>query len=162
MRVMCVGVLRGFRASRALIMKMKVHELMHQAVRVPGQISVAAAARLMDSKRVDSVLVDHKGLLGIATEKDIMRKVVARGLDPSQVKVADVMSFPLHTIHLSTDVEEASEIMDKHDIRRLVIMENGSVVGVINAASIAKNVRYINARRLITHEMGGDIGMEDL
>ena len=128
---------------------MKVRDIMHTASKVSVDISVAKAAQLMDVKRTDSVLVEHKAGLGIFTERDILRKIVAKGLDPAKVMVSEIMSYPLITIDADGDVEEASTLMEEHDIRRLVVTENGVVVGVVSATCIARNVKYFVAKRLL-------------
>lgn len=133
---------------------MKAHDIMHQAVHVPGTLTVAAAARLMDQKRMDSVLVEHGALIGIFTERDILRKVVARGLDPAKTHVADIMSYPLHTIDTDCDVEDASDLMEKHDIRRLVVTDKGKITGILSSTCIARNIKYITARRLMAAHVG--------
>jgi len=131
---------------------MRVGEVMHHAVYVPSSVAVAAAVRVMERENIDSVLVRHGSTIGILTEHDVLRKVVARNLDASHVLAADIMSLPLHTIGRDDPVEEASDLMVKHRIRRLVVVENSLIVGVISAACIAQNIRYLAASRLISSE----------
>jgi CBS domain-containing protein len=140
------------------VMVMKVREIMHHAEYAPSHISVADAARLMDRKRLDSMLVEHAGVVGIFTERDILRKVVAKGLDPGRLRVSEIMSFPLQKIDSEHDAEEASNLMERHDIRRLVVMDRGGIVGVVSATCIARNIKYITARRLMqTQNVGSGI-----
>ena len=129
-------------------MAMRVHEIMHHAVRVPGNFTVTEAARLMEKEGLDSVLVDHQHSVGICTERDILRKIVARGMDPVVTTVVEIMSYPLHSISWDDSVEEASDRMNELHVRRLVVMEKNAIIGVISASCIAKNVKYITARRL--------------
>ena len=129
---------------------MRVHEIMHHAVSVSGSSTVAGVAQRMDIECADSVLVRHAGAVGICTERDILRKIVASGRDPAHVSVADIMTHPLHTISWDDSVEDASERMNELHVRRLVVMQNGDIIGVINAECIAKNVKYITARRLLS------------
>lgn len=133
---------------------MRVREVMHHTVYIPSTLSVAAAVRLMGRENVDSALVRHGDVIGIVTEHDVLRKVVARDLDAAHVAVAEVMSYPLHTIDGHDGIEEASDLMVKQHIRRLVVLDKGSVIGIISAACIARNVRYITASRLIASELG--------
>ena len=130
---------------------MQVHDIMHHVVRVPGNFTVTEAARLMEKEGVDSVLVEHVDAVGICTERDILRKIVARGLDPITTKVSEIMSFPLHSISWDDSVEEASERMNELNVRRLVVVDKNTLIGVISATCIAKNMKYITARRLATH-----------
>lgn len=136
---------------------MKVSEIMHQAFHIPGETSVMVAAQLMEQKRVDSVLVTHENNVGIFTEHDILHKVVARGLDPAHLKVRDIMTVPVRTIPLDAYVEDASELMNSHNIRRLVVMDNQQIAGIISATCIARNIKYLIARRLMTHQMESSV-----
>lgn len=136
---------------------MRVHEVMHHAIYVPSTLSVAEAVRLMERENTDSVLVRHGSGVGILTEHDVLRKVVARDLDPAHVSAAAIMSTSLYTIDSQGEIEEASDLMAKHNIRRLVVMENGAIIGIISAACIARNVKYITANRLLTAGLGSSV-----
>ena len=129
---------------------MRVHEIMHHVLTVPGGSSIAGAAQRMDMEGTDSVLVYHGGIMGICTERDILRKIVVPGRDPAHVSVADVMSYPLHTVSWDDTVEDASERMNDLHVRRLVVVQDGRIIGVISAECIAKNIKYITARRLLS------------
>jgi|SRR3989338_4652001 len=133
---------------------MKVREIMHHAEYAPAGLSVAEAARLMEQKQLDSMLVKQAGAIGIFTERDILRKVVARGRDPAQVSVSEIMSSPLHTIDVEHGAEEASELMERHCIRRLVAIDRGGIAGIVSASCIARNLKYITARRLLHAQLG--------
>lgn len=135
---------------------MRVREIMHHQTYIPSTLSVAAAVRIMERENTDSVLVRHGNIIGILTEHDVLRKVVARDLDAAHVEAADAMSYPLHTIDEHDGIEEASDLMVKHHIRRLVVLERGTIVGVISAACIARNVRYMTASRLIAEPTMGE------
>src|SRR3989338_10632490 len=118
---------------------MRVHEIMHHVLSVSGGLSVTDVAKRMDTDGTDSVLVHHSGITGICTEHDILSKIVASGRNPSQVSVADVMSYPLHTISWDDSVEDASERMNDLHVRRLVVVQDGRIIVVISAECIAKN-----------------------
>ena len=104
--------------------------------------TVSAAARVMRDKGLGSVLVakDDKPI-GIVTERDILNKVVASGLNSSQVKIGEVMSSPLISISPDTSVDEALATMARHNIRRLVVKERDNVVGVISQTVIVGDRR---------------------
>lgn len=106
---------------------------------VSSEATIMEVAEVMASQDVGSVLVTVKGAeKGILTERDLTRKVVAKGLDPKITKAEDVMSTPLMTIPQDATLWEAAEIMSKKRIRRLpVVGENGKVVGVISTRIIS-------------------------
>ena len=126
---------------------MKVKEIMHQATKVPSDTSISEAAGIMDKKSIGSVLVEEdKEVVGIMTERDILRKIVAKGKNPDSTKVKDIMNYPLITIDADENILKAGEIMDENRIRRLIVTENGKIVGKVTANSIARNMRYMSVR----------------
>jgi CBS domain-containing protein len=128
---------------------MKVKEIMHSITNVPPDISISKAAEIMDKKSIGSVLIEEKGkIIGIMTERDILRKIVAKGKNPNQTRVREIMSSPLITIDADEDVLKAGEIMDKKRIRRLVVTENGKIVGKVTANSIARNIQYMSIQKI--------------
>ena len=123
---------------------MKVKEVMHGIIRVPSSATVVDAAVVMDAKDIAWVLVEENGVIvGIVTEKDLLRKIVAKGIDPSKVRVKDIESSPLITIDENSSLSEASEKMARHKIRRLVVTSDSRFVGVITAKDISNNVNYL-------------------
>ena len=95
--------------------------------------TVKKAAKLMKETKVGSLLVldDEGDLEGIVTEMDIVNKTVAEGVDPTEVTVKDIMSFPVHTISGDKNVLECAETMSKRNIRRLPVMSGDKIIGVI-------------------------------
>ncbi|MEM5827888.1 MAG: CBS domain-containing protein [Candidatus Aenigmatarchaeota archaeon] len=101
--------------------------------------SVYEAAKKM--KKVSSLLVKRRGkIYGIITDTDIVKRVVAKGLDPKKVKVKDIVSTPLITLDENEDVRKASYVMMKRGIKRIVVTRNGRVVGIVTATDIARYV----------------------
>ncbi len=126
---------------------MQIKEIMHSITKVPSDTSITAAAKIMDRKVIGSVLIEENGkIIGITTERDILRKVVAKGKNPDEVKVKDIMSYPIITIGANEDITEASRKIEQHKIRRLIVTENGEIAGIVTANSIARNLKYALAR----------------
>ena len=99
---------------------------------ISAEDTCVKAAKIMKIHGVGSVLVAQKEeIVGILTERDILNRVIGEGVDPSKVKARDVMSFPLVTISSEAKVHEALEVMATHDFRRLPVVENGKVVGLL-------------------------------
>jgi len=117
----------------------KVRDLMTKTlVVVDSDATALQAARIMDKRRVSSVLVSERGkLCGIITDHDIISRVVARGLDSNDIKVARVMSRPLITI-ADECIDQAAKQMSDEKIRRLVVERNSHVVGVIGESDIIR------------------------
>jgi len=100
--------------------------------------SIADAAKAMDKHDIGVVVVvDGKGNpVGIITERDIVRRVLAKNLQPSRVKVSEVMSKPLNTISPDIEVTEAARKMRKLNVRRLPVVENEKLIGIITSKDI--------------------------
>jgi len=112
---------------------------MRSKAKVSSDTSIVEVAEVMASKDVGSVLVTVDGKeKGILTERDLTRKVVAKGLDPKSTKAKDVMSSPLLTVSQDATLLEAAGIMSKKRVRRLpVVNESGDVVGIISTRIIS-------------------------
>ena len=113
---------------------MKTNPLM-----VAPSISVVEAAKLMRKRKLGSVIVVEKRQpVGILTESDILRKVVAEGKDASTVKVAAVMSTPIIVTEPFISIEQAMRTMGTCNIRRLPVVEDGKLTGIITQRDIAR------------------------
>jgi len=108
-------------------------------VKIESNASVQAAAKEMVKHRVGSIIiVKKKNPIGIITETDLNKKIVARGKDPRKLKVMDIMSSPIVFTHPNDDLEVAVEKMEGHKIKRLPVVDKGKIVGVITNTDIAR------------------------
>ena len=129
---------------------MNVKEIMHNITKLDADTLISEAAKIMDRKSIGSVLVEENNkVVGIMTERDILRKIVAKGIDPNKTTVREIMNSPLITADADTSIEEASDIMAKHGIRRLVVTEDNKIAGIITVRAIAENVRYSIGKRIL-------------
>ncbi len=104
--------------------------------------SVFDAAQLMKSEDVGPIPIVNdkqtKKLEGIVTDRDIALKVVAAGLDPKTTRIAEVMSVDVVTCSANDDAEEALDLMEDHQVRRIPIVAEGNrLVGIISQADVA-------------------------
>lgn len=121
--------------------EIKVGEVMRKTVVTASKDStVTEAASLMKKYNVGSVIaLDNGKAVGILTERDIVRKVVAVSKNPAEVKIGEVMSRPLRVITPQVSLEDAAKTMKKFGVRRLpVINESGELVGIITENDIMK------------------------
>lgn len=104
---------------------------------IPEDKDVEEAARIMADRKIRCVLIGKKGqVIGVLTETDIIRKVVAKELEPTQVKVGEVMSSPALSISAKTPIEKVYQTMSDKHIRHLVITDQGKEVGVVSAKDL--------------------------
>jgi Predicted signal-transduction protein containing cAMP-binding and CBS domains len=107
--------------------------------------SVAKAASTMCHDEVGSCIVLQNNLpIGIITEQDINCKVVAKDLKPSTVVVNTVMSTPLITISVDKTVGDAGQMMVKHHVRRLPVVEGKKVVGIVTVRDLLSIASEMN------------------
>ncbi len=106
---------------------------------VDPEATVFEAAKKMVEKDIGSLVVrGKKGELGIITERDILRRVVAEEKDPRKVKVREIMSSPVITCTPETTIDEAAALMAMGRVRRLPVVDNDKVVGIITAYDVAR------------------------
>lgn len=106
----------------------------------PGD-TVEAAARLMESEDVGSIPVvkgqNDQTLLGIVTDRDIALHVAARGRDPRSTLVEDVMTPQPVSCRPDDSIDVAIERMSRRQVRRIPVVEDGKICGIIAQADIA-------------------------
>lgn len=96
-----------------------------------GSSTVEEAIKEMVSKDSTYVLIKLPEGMGIITERDVLRKVLAKGLRPEEVKLKDVASFPVVWIESKSTLYDAMVLMARHGIRKLLVKKNGEPVGVL-------------------------------
>jgi CBS domain-containing protein len=102
------------------------------------------AAKIMAEKGISSLIVlKDQDPVGIVTERDFVKKICIKELNVSHVKVNEVMSKIRTFADPEIPIEVAVQRMVNHKIRRLPIMENGKVVGIITVTDLAKYLRTI-------------------
>ncbi|MBI5206628.1 MAG: CBS domain-containing protein [Candidatus Firestonebacteria bacterium] len=130
---------------------MKVEEIMHVVTKLPYDTSVTEAANVMDQKVIGSILVEENGkVIGIVTERDILRKIVAKRQNADKLTIKEIMNAPLITVEADTDIYDASKIIANNNIRRLIITEKDKIVGIVTASNIAKNLRYVIGKKVVS------------
>ncbi len=117
---------------------MKIKDIMSTDIACVGEDdSVERAARLMQQYDVGSIPVcAHQHVIGIVTDRDIALKSVAEGQNPAQT-VRDVMTYNPVTGDPQMDVDDAARLMSQHQIRRLPIVENNQLVGIVALGDIS-------------------------
>ena len=103
----------------------------------PSQ-SLTDAARLMKQEDVGVVpVVDGARLVGVVTDRDIVIRAVADGSDPHTVQVGEIASRDVVTVRPDDDLDDALRLMAQHQVRRLPVVEDGHLIGVVATADVA-------------------------
>ncbi len=101
--------------------------------------SILQVAKLMSEMDLGSiVIVDGERPVGIITEADIVRRVIAEKRDSESTSVREVMSSPLFHVTPNTPLTDAMRIMAKSNIRRVVVLKNDSLVGIVTSRDILR------------------------
>ena len=119
---------------------MKVSDLMTSDPATVGPDDpVAKAATLMREEDCGAIPVVRGGkLIGIVTDRDITVRAVAEGRDAKTLKVSEIMSADPITVSPDTDGDEASRVMAEHQVRRLPVVQDGHLLGILVTAQLAR------------------------
>jgi CBS domain-containing protein len=121
----------------------KLKEIIRPLITVPYSMNIAGVAVTMDLHNTHCVLVEHvDSSLGIITEKDIIRSVVARCKDPSQIRAWEIMKQPVITADEETDIRDAVELMKLHKVRNVIVMRGKEILGVVKRSTILNNIKF--------------------
>ena len=119
--------------------KMLVRDVMSSPVVTMDEDEASnKAAASMDMNDLGAVIVQNKAgkPIGIITERDIVKRVVARNQKPDTVKAKEIMTTPLVTIEPEASISDAARRMNRLDIRRLGVIYKGNLVGIISSKDV--------------------------
>jgi len=118
---------------------MYVREVMTaNPITLNSEATAQEAAQQMRDAGVGDVLVQSNGkLLGILTDRDIVVRVVAEGKPPEQTRLEDCCTGQLHTLDPDADAEEAVLAMREYAVRRIPVVDNGQVIGIVAIGDLA-------------------------
>ncbi|MGA9529049.1 MAG: CBS domain-containing protein [Terriglobales bacterium] len=113
-----------------------------ESITVPPQTTAAAAIQLMLDRRVGSVvIVEDRKVLGIFTERDVLRKLAVSGCDPGQIPVSELMTSPVKTVDPTANPTDALAIMLEHHFRHLpVVDDRGRLRGVLSIRNLLQEM----------------------
>jgi CBS domain-containing protein len=114
----------------------------------------------MKSEDVGSLpVVDDGHLVDVLTDRDIVVRAVAEGVDPNAIVVGDVASRGLVTVDPEQDLDEALALMARHQVRRLPVVEQDRLVGIVAQADVAHGVKAKQAGEVV-EEISKPTGVE--
>jgi CBS domain-containing protein len=119
--------------------KMLVRDIMSSpVVTIDEDETCNIAAASMDMKELGAVIVQNKAekSIGIITERDLVKRVVAKNLKPDKLTAKEVMTTPLVTIEPEATISDAARRMTRLDIRRLGVIYKGNLVGIISSKDV--------------------------
>ncbi len=113
-------------------------------VSISPEKSILEAAQKMAESKIGSLLVfDNKNYIGMVTETDLTRKIVAQEQNPKEVKVINIMSKPLVSLDCEKSMPTAFVTMRKHNVRHITITQNKKIIGILSMKDFAN---YFNSK----------------
>lgn len=98
---------------------------------------VSELIEAMVEKGVWSFVVTRGDMpIGVVTERDVIRRCIAKGLDPKGVKVESIISSPIITVSLDASLGEAMALMTEKNVRRIYVVEKGKIVGRLTQTGV--------------------------
>lgn len=129
--------------SNNLGVDMNVEDIMvKNVITVDKNEAVSNAVDIMNEHNIGCLIVVSDGIaIGILTERDLLKRVLAKSKDPRETKVREVMTRPLIYVGPDTDIDKAKEIMSKFGIKKLPVIDSeGRLVGLLTVTDIANSL----------------------
>jgi len=121
----------------------QVRDIMQKnVITIEHDKSALEAAQLLSEKDISFLVVIKDGKpIGVVTEKDFVRKIASNDKQASKIPLSDIMSYKFRWVEPSTEIEDAVQKMLNNNIRRLIVLENEKLVGVITQTDLAGFLR---------------------
>lgn len=122
------------------MMSLKVEDVMvEDVVTVEADATVKKAVSIMNKNEIGClIVVKHGKAVGIVTERDMLTRVLAESRNPERTRVSEVMSAPLIAAQPEMELEEAARLMFKMKVKKLPVVSNGQLVGLITLTDLAR------------------------
>jgi len=119
---------------------LKVRDVMvREVITVDEDSTVKEAVAVMNEFQIGSLIVLERGkAMGIVTERDFLRRVIAEARDVMNTKVKEIMTTPLVVVEPCTDLEEAVKLMFQSKIKKLAVVDANKLVGIVTLTDIAR------------------------
>ncbi len=115
--------------------------MVKDVVKVGSSTLVDNAVKVMNKNHIGCLIIEDNGeTRGIVTQRDLLKKVLEKAKDPRKLVVSDIMTKKLVVGNPDMEIHEAARLMFKKKIKKLPIVENGKLVGLITLTNIARTV----------------------
>ncbi len=126
--------------QRYVIMVLYAEDIMRKNIGIFDEnLSASEGAKIMASEHTGFIIVGNNNIpIGIITEWDYVNKIVAKDIDPKDIKLKDIMVSPLTYVPPDTPMEKIARTMSEKSIRRLPVIDVNKLVGVITSRDVLK------------------------
>lgn len=121
-------------------MSLRVEDVMvKEVITIAEDSTVKEAAEVMNKFEIGCLIAVEKGkAMGIITERDLLKRVVAKAKDATKTKVKEIMTSPLVVVEPNMDLEEAVKMMFQMKIKKLAVVDEKKLVGLVSLTDIAR------------------------
>jgi CBS domain-containing protein len=125
-------------------MSLKVKDVMvSNLITIEAGATVKKAAELMDKHDIGClIVVSYGNPVGIVTERDMLGRVLLQKRDLGKTKVGNIMSAPLIASSPDTDIRDAVRLMNERRIKKLPVIEEGQLIGLISLTDVMRSLAY--------------------
>ena len=126
-------------------MSLKVKDVMvTNIITIETGATARKAAELMNRHDIGCIIIvdSHDKPLGIVTERDMLKRVMLQARDPRRARISFIMSKPLITVSPETGLREAINLMTERRIKKLPVVEDGNLLGLLSITDIVRSLAY--------------------
>ncbi|MBI5379978.1 MAG: CBS domain-containing protein [Nitrospirae bacterium] len=127
-----------------------VERLMNRSIlSIPHSATIRQAAQLMRDKHIGSLLVEKDGAyVGVVTETDLVRKILAEGVDAEKQTIGSISHTIQHTIDKNQTPQAANDMMRDRGVRHLVVKDGVKIVGILSVRDLLVYFQRINEPKM--------------
>jgi CBS domain-containing protein len=121
-------------------MSIEIHDVMvNKVITIKKQTTIEDAVKLMNKHEIGCLVVEEKGKpVGIITERDLLKRVLATSKETRRMKVEHIMTNELISVSPKMEIEEAARLMCQKKIKKLPVVENGRLLGLVTLTDILR------------------------
>ena len=125
-------------------MSLKVKDVMvTNIITIEAGATARKAAELMNRHDIGCIIVvNYDKPIGIVTERDMLKRIMLQGRDPRRGRISYIMSKPLITVSPETDLREAINLMTERRIKKLPVVEDSNLLGLLSITDIVRSLAY--------------------
>ena len=110
-----------------------------EVITIDEDATIKEAAEIMNKNEISCLIALRKGRAkGIITERDLLKRIIVEAKNPEKTNVGKVMSSPLEVVAIATDLEKALRLMFRKKIKKLPVLEDDSILGLVSLTDIAR------------------------
>ena len=122
-------------------MKTAADVMTKHIIDIEASATVSQAIQKMKEANVSSLLIKPEGSMdtwGFMTDTDLIEEVVAKGLNPAEVYVHEIMSKPVITVSPKSSLQECAALLARAEIRRVLVYDGKAIIGIVSSGDIFK------------------------